>query len=435
LASHDVLTAFRLAAALIIASPLLVIESGQLAWSSVAAFVAINTIVVALAFRPGEAGHFATVFRPCAIAAAVPAAWMLIQFVPLPISALLHPIWSSAREVLQIHYIGSISIDPGTTFVALTHYSTAVAVVLISAAVNIDRERAQWALIVLTVVTTIIAAFNLVHDFGFRFPATDASLSTNAISSLGVITAAAATLRVIERFETRRSSVEISLAIFHRAFFLSLLALAVCTSAVLFSGQRQVMFAMSCGILTILWVQTVRRIGLGTWFRAASATIVVGIALLIVLSQTGASTVGPYLRYANSTSPDELAIAQRMLSDASWTGSGAGTFAALVPVYSGGEVALGAAGAPTLAAKAIIELGWPALATIILMAILMLVVFVRGALLRGRDSFYVTAAAGLVVTSTLEAFCDASLVNPSVMVIAASLLGLGIAQRASRTIQ
>lgn len=427
--------AFRLAAALVVASPLLVIEGGSLVWSIVAVFVAVNIIVVALALRPGEAGHLAIIFRPYAIAASVPAAWMVIQFVPLPIAALLHPIWSSAREVLQIYPIGGISIDPGATFVALSHYFTAIAVVLTSAAVNIDRERAQWTLILLTAITAFVATFNLVHDFGFRFPAIEVSASANSISSLGVIVAIAAMIRVIERFETRRSSVDISIAKFQRALLLSLLAVGVCTAAVLISAERQVVFAMSCGVLTVLWVQTVRRIGLGTWFRAASAMTIVGIVVLTVLSKSGSSTFDWSLRFANSTGPAEFATAQRILSDASWTGSGAGTFAALVPVYSGGEVASRGMGPPTLAAEIIAELGRPALVFIFVIAILMLAQFIRGALLRGRDSFYVTAAAGLVVTMTLDAFCDDSLINPGVMVIAASLLGLGIAQRASRAIQ
>jgi hypothetical protein len=59
----------------------------------------------------------------------------------------------------------------------------------------------------------------------------------------------------------------------------------------------------------------------------------------------------------------------------------------------------------------------------------------RGALQRGRDSFYPAAGAGCIIVLTLEAFCDASLFGTTVLICAAAALGLGIAQHLSRTIQ
>jgi hypothetical protein len=52
----------------------------------------------------------------------------------------------------------------------------------------------------------------------------------------------------------------------------------------------------------------------------------------------------------------------------------------------------------------------------------------------GRDSFYPTDAAGCVVTLTIEAFIDASLLGTTVMILSTASLGLGLAQSAGRSL-
>jgi hypothetical protein len=64
----------------------------------------------------------------------------------------------------------------------------------------------------------------------------------------------------------------------------------------------------------------------------------------------------------------------------------------------------------------------------------MAAVLAAGALSRGRDSFYSAAAAGCSVALLVEAFFDASLLGTAVAVPAAITLGLGLGQRASRTL-
>jgi hypothetical protein len=67
----------------------------------------------------------------------------------------------------------------------------------------------------------------------------------------------------------------------------------------------------------------------------------------------------------------------------------------------------------------------------IAMAIWSAVILYRGALNRGRDSFYpATAAAGAVIVLG-EAFCDASLLNSCIAVMVGALMGLGLAQMIS----
>jgi hypothetical protein len=56
----------------------------------------------------------------------------------------------------------------------------------------------------------------------------------------------------------------------------------------------------------------------------------------------------------------------------------------------------------------------------------------RGALQRGRDSFYPAAGAASLVTLLLLAFGEAAVLATGVAVIAASVLGLAAAQSRSR---
>lgn len=88
--------------------------------------------------------------------------------------------------------------------------------------------------------------------------------------------------------------------------------------------------------------------------------------------------------------------------------------------------------APTLAAALAIEWGRPALAVAVASAIWLLIILFRGALSRGRDSFFPAAAAACVVILIGEAFCDGSLALSAVAVVSEIMIGLGLAQSVSR---
>jgi hypothetical protein len=61
----------------------------------------------------------------------------------------------------------------------------------------------------------------------------------------------------------------------------------------------------------------------------------------------------------------------------------------------------------------------------------LIVVLFRGALARGRDSFYPAAAAACVVIVLCQAFCDTSLLHSCVALIGDAVIGLGLAQSVS----
>ena len=151
---------------LIVATPALIVFDGPIVHGLVTAAAAVSVAIVALRIRPGEAGFLATVIRPVAIVAVVPAVWMLIQVLPLKTIGLANPIWESAAAALGRPLAGSISIDPGDTLVSLARYLSAAAIAFVAAAVAVDRRRAEWILIALTAATTLIALMVLAADLG-----------------------------------------------------------------------------------------------------------------------------------------------------------------------------------------------------------------------------------------------------------------------------
>jgi len=56
-----------------------------------------------------------------------------------------------------------------------------------------------------------------------------------------------------------------------------------------------------------------------------------------------------------------------------------------------------------------------------------------GAVRRGRDSFFASAATASILVVLCESFLDSSLLSPSVQIIVAVMVGLGLAQSAGRT--
>ena len=70
--------------------------------------------------------------------------------------------------------------------------------------------------------------------------------------------------------------------------------------------------------------------------------------------------------------------------------------------------------------------------TLLVLPLQVLIVLCRGALLRGRDSFYASAAAACVVSAALQTFCDTSISYVTVQILGAVILGLGLSQTTGR---
>lgn len=429
--------AFLFLAGLIGVSPAFLLFDGLIIQGLLTAFTAITIAIVALSIRPGEAEYFSKLIRPVALIAVVPPVWMLIQILPIPIDRLIHPIWLSARGALDQSVIGSISIDRGATLLALVRYCFVAGIAFIAAAVTIDRIRAEFVLLWLAGLTTLAAILLIAIELD-QVNFVDLAISPNsrisitALAALGVTLNATAAIRTIERYETRRTKPNASFSRFISVLIIYVVTLVICLSTIILFSPASIIFATISGLATFLLIMVIRRFGLRLWENAiiifAAMTVMVVIA--IAHSQPGDLT----LQFATTPAPVN-AMAQSILSDTSWLGNGAGSFTSTLPIYRSVDNVVPGPYAPTSAATIIIELGRPAFWVILFMAVLALILLFRGALQRGRDSFYSAAGASCIVLLIAEAFCDASALATPVAIIAAVIFGLALSQCESRTNQ
>ena len=413
--------------------PIAIILNGPTIEGLLAAAAAISLAIVGIRIRPRETGFLSAVIRPVAIAAAVPAIWMLIQVIPLQGSDLAHPIWKSAAAALGLPLFGSISIDPGATLMSFVRYLSATAIAFVAVAVAIDRRRAEWILFVLAMATALIAVMavgvNLgVFTFANSYDGGQARTVATDCAGLGVILAGAAALQSKARQPDHTSS-----WIWPR-FAASLVALAISLLAVIVGGSAPTYFAVICGAVTLIVAVMILRFSIGPWGIAAIITLALFVAIAAVALQPGTRTLGLTLAFATQAPAPLIAVTQRILAETSWTGTGAGTFAAIIPIYRNVDELAAGYIAPTAAAAIAVEMGRPFFWATLMGAAALAVTLLHGALQRQRDAFYSAAGASCVVTITLLSFGNAASLSIPINVIGAVAIGVAIAQSKSRYI-
>src|SRR6516162_2297410 len=224
--------------ALICAAPVMLLWDGLIMQGLLAGMIAVALGITAQTLRPGETEFLVSIFRPLAAVGAVPAVWVVIQLLPLRLLA--HPIWKSAETALGHPVAGTISVDPGASIIALGQYLSIVGVALLSAAVAVDRQRAEWILFALTAAGVGLA---LILFFpGAQFSTFARAQAIDCVS-MGTIIAGTACIRTIERYETRRSSPPRSVPVLLWTFVACSTALMICCAVELFGATREILIA------------------------------------------------------------------------------------------------------------------------------------------------------------------------------------------------
>jgi hypothetical protein len=430
--------AYNLLFALIGLSPLFLVADSLIIHGVLTAYIATTMFIVARLIRPGEADYLSKIIRPALVLASIPAIWMLVQALPLPIDSVQSPIWASAQAALNKQIVGSISIDPGRTLVSFARYLSACGLFFVAIAVTIDRQRAETVLFWLAAMTTVMATLLIIYNLGgFWFLGENSSIGPRAsitgATTLGTVLTAATVICAVERYETRRSRIDVNRRLFVAIMIAATCGFVLCWIAILFFMSGPLAFAAICGVGTFFLMVGYRRLGLESRFGLVLAAVAVGLPLSIVARTAMANKLDLTLRF-NADAPRSLVeIAQRMITDTNWLGSGAGAFPDLLPIYQPIGDIVTASLAPTTSAGLLIEQGPLAFWSTIIIAVGTAVWFIRGALQRGRDSFFPAAAASCVVVLLTEAFIDASLSGNTVIVLAMTTLGLGLSQSESRS--
>ena len=178
----------------------------------------------------------------------------------------------------------------------------------------------------------------------------------------------------------------------------------------------------------------VRRFRLGPWGIAGIVSVALFVAIATIVFQFGSQTKNLTLAFAPQAPKALIMVTQRMLAETSWAGSGAGTFAAILPIYRGIDELASGDIAPTAAAALAVEMGRPFFWAILMAMAALVFALLTGALRRRRDLFYSAAGAGCIVAVVLLSFGNSAVLSTPVSIIAAVVIGMAIAQRKSRWI-
>jgi hypothetical protein len=415
---------------LVAASPIILVFDGPLAQALVMAASVLCITIVALRARTGDADFLSPVIVPVAAVAAIPAICMVLQI--LPAFNLANPIWKSAADALGRPLVGRISIDPGATFAALGRYLSAIAILLTASAIAVERRRAEWLLFSLTAATTAVAIMAFATSFDrFTIPGLNiggiARAAAADCASLGIVLGIAAIFRLTERSKPR------SVIGSRLALLTWLIAVAICCAAVFRCAANQTYLAVVCGVATFATTMAIRRFRIQPWGYSAIVSLALVIIVGTVFYLFNKKTMDVTLAFADYASPSLIAVTKSMLRETSLLGSGAGTFASLVPIFRDINELNANSAAPTAVSAVAVEMGRPFLLAMLAATVALIVTLLRGALRRGRDSFYSAAGASCVTIVLLLAFGNSGVFSTSVMLVGSVALGIAIAQSKSRS--
>jgi hypothetical protein len=418
---------FLLLSLLLALLPTLMMAGGTLALGLALAIVGTATVTMALTLHGDDLARFSRLLRPTAVVALfIPGAWMLLQVLPMPARWLANPIWASASAALDRPLAGTVSLDIGTTLLALARYCACLAAAFVAAAVTLNKARAESILSLLTAVATLIAAGLIGFDLGYlHLPGFERAGATD-IAIIGFVLSCATLIRAYEQLETPTTRRRNSPVTAKLAASASVVGLVVCLSAILISGDAVLLFAALFGAGVLISAWAIRRWRLGLWGQigigALAALVVVGF-----FATVPARNADPTLALSTQS---RLSSIERMLSDTKWSGSGAGSFEALSAIY-GDTDEQDSPETPTAAAAIAIEMGQPFLWASVIVFLLAASTLFRRALLRGRDYVYPSAGGGCIAALVIVLFANDGILGLTASLTIGVLCGLAFAQSKS----
>lgn len=432
---RGVAISFALLIVLVALAPVFALSAGRISPQLINIDVAALLLLLPSASETDVRSSLA-IFKPLAVAALLPAAWMLLQLLPLPPESIEHPVWRSAATALSDSMSGHISIDLGFTLRSLFGYLGLISLAFITSVLTRNRERAETILATLCAITTFIALeLLLFRDLAVLKPAnstSDLTSSLVALAAFGVVLNSAFVVRAAERYETRSGRPGQPLRSFIGLMLLGTAGAIICLAALISYATYDVLIDTAFGLVIVGLIILIRRLNLARWTTATlCAAVLVACGGVTALRFAANSSVSPLFRFAKIQSADAVAATLRMMADANWTGGGVGTYQALAAIYRDADGAPAPAAINTVT-SIMLEWGRAGLLMVFLLVIQLLVTLFRGALARGRDSFYAASAAGCLAIAFGEAYCDASFTAVTVQMTAAIIVGLGLAQTTGR---
>jgi hypothetical protein len=432
IAVMPVIAAFTILISLIVVTPVLAIVGSLFLEGLVLAIATTAIALLALALHNGDAHRLMALLKPIAPVLLLPCLWMLLQITPVASHWLAHPSWMSASAALGKPFLGTVSLDIGATLLCFARYSLMLAVAVVTMATALDRQRAKVILFLLTAAAALIAAgligLSYFRTAGFDLIAERAQMAT--IAGLGMILSCAIAIQTYESREMQRTKSWKFSGQPAYAIAFSIATFAICLLATVTVRDSALLLAAVCGSGVLISVTAIRRLRLGPWGRS-------GIVAAAIVGLIGFFAVNPIAKNDDLTlalaSPSQISIptTERILADARWVGTGAGTFSALAPIYRDADDADSYA-APTAAAAVAIEMGRPFFWILVVLALISACVLFKRSLTRGRDYFYAGAGAGCIVAILISSFANAGALGLVAPLFISVVCGLALAQSKSR---
>ncbi len=421
------IVAFIILNSVIVLVPALMVLSAPMTdgWISAALAIALTAVAAAMPkAMPDRA--LRALGRLAVVILLVPALWMLVQLFPLQSEWLVNPVWVSASAAMDKPVLGAITVDIGATLLALARYVLLLAAGLLTLAIALNRQYAQNVLAMTTAVATFVALSLIAIDLGYlgligielgRTP--DEALT---IAILGSITASALVIGA-SRHRDIRNRMQPEERLRKR---LVMVAVVICLAAVAVHESLIGLIAALFGIGVLASIAIIRVWRFGPWgyagVAAATAVMLIGFFSLVPPDR------GADLSLVWS-GRQEMAATERMLANARWSGSGAGTTSAIAPFYRQADDSEAATHSPPAAAAIAIEMGRPFLVATLLVMLAAAGWLFHSALRRGRDYIYAGAGAGCLVALVLCLFIEAGPLELGAALMASIILGLALAQR------
>ncbi len=416
------------------ATPILAIANGAFAQNMVA-FVAAMTVAMAARGPEAELASAAQLLKQFLPVFLLPVVWMALQIFPVPAVSLANPIWSATSIALnQPSLPGRISVDPSATLQSLFRYLVDVSLVVSTVIITKDRHRAETILFVLCAVTTFMSVEVLLGRLGlFAGMISETGAATSpfpAAAALAMLANGALVVRALEQHLHQQDIHNLASPRLWVGVLSGLFGIAVAFAAMATLERGTLLAVTGCGLAVLVFIAAVRRLGFRSWPSAILFSIVAAMTGVMAVSHSQAGGLG-LLGFVNLT-PEAVAPARHLLADASMLGNGIGTFGLTSITYQ--EFGAGALATPPSTAVLIaIESGRLAIVVLASFAALIFLVSFRGAVRRGRDFFFAAAAAAGVLVVLSESFLDSSLSSPTIRIIVAVMVGLGLAQSVGRT--
>jgi hypothetical protein len=432
--SSELTIGYGLLVGLTAAAPVLTVSSGWLAPELLTLAVAALLFVLFRESAPDLEGALA-ISKPLGITALLPALWIVLQLIPVPLNSMDHPIWRSAAAALSESLPGHVSVDLGYSLRGLTGYLTIASLLFAAIILTRSRERAQTLLIALCTVMTFAAIELLLLQGSAIVQAKDAPRDMAdaliALVSFGAILNVAGIVRVAERYETRYSRPEQPLRSYIGMGLATIGGAMLCLITLLYVTTLDTVISVLFGLAFLCTVIAARRLRLARWTTlTVFAAVFIVCGGVVTLRFAADDTVYPMFRFVGrAVTDDESTAILRMLADVDWTGTGVGTYRAIAAIYRDGS-GYPAPAPPNTVSSLILEWGYAGALSLIVLILQILTLLLRGALSRGRDEFYAAGAAACLVTLLCEAFCNPSLTHAAVQLTAAIIVGVGISQTA-----